>query len=98
MEKIVFAVVVFFAFAGSANAAIRCNEDYQVVQGNEISTPYCGDNYLAQVARSYGIRVSNAEIRNNPGRKGEVCRHIGHDIRVQHACSGYNGDRSNGDR
>lgn len=98
MYKALSALVVLAGIANPANAAIRCNEDFQVVQGNEISTPYCRDNFLAQVARGYGIRVSNVEIRNNPGRKGEVCRQIGHDIRVQSACAGYRGDGSRGGR
>jgi hypothetical protein len=72
-------------------AGIVCREDYQLVQGNLIATPYCGDNYLAKVARTYGMRVSNAEIRNNPNRKREVCRFIGHDIRVSQICAGETG-------
>lgn len=97
MYKIAISALMLGAFANPASAAIRCNDDYQVVQGNEISTPYCGDNYLANVARKYGIRVSNAEIRNNPNRKGEVCRMIGHDIRVKDACAGYgSSDKGNG--
>lgn len=77
---------VIIALAGSADARIRCNKDYQIVQGNEIHTPYCADNYLAKVAREYGIRVSNSQIRNNPNKKAEVCRLIRHDIRVQDNC------------
>lgn len=77
---------VIIALAGSVDARIRCNKDYQIVQGNEIFTPYCADNYLAKVAREYGIRVSNSQIRNNPNKKAEVCRLIRHDIRVQDNC------------
>lgn len=69
-----------------AEAAIRCNGRYQIVGGQELSTPYCGDNYLAAVAREYGTRVSDAEIRNNPNKKLEVCRLVGRDIRVQDIC------------
>lgn len=87
------AALMSLSLATAAQAGIKCNEDYQVVAGSEISTPYCRDNFLAQVARSYGIRVTNAEVRNNPGRKGEVCRMIGHDIRAQPACAGYEGRR-----
>lgn len=71
-------------------AGIVCKESYQVVRGQEIATPYCADNYLAQIARKYGMRVSNAEIRNNPNRKREVCRFIGHDIRVSDNCHDEN--------
>lgn len=81
---------VIIAMAGSADARIRCNDDYQIVQGREIHTPYCADNYLAKVAREYGFRVSNSEIRNNPNRKSEICRVIGDDIRVQDNCLNEN--------
>ncbi|MBL8565859.1 MAG: hypothetical protein JNM89_09090 [Hyphomicrobiaceae bacterium] len=72
-----------------AAEAINCRGAYQISGGREISTPYCEDNYLASVARSYGSRVSSAEIRNNPSTKREVCRFIGHDTRVQHICQGW---------
>jgi hypothetical protein len=72
--------------AGPASAAMKCRDDYQVVQGREISTPYCADNYLARVAREYGVKVSDAAIRNNPNKKSEVCRFIGHDPRVKENC------------
>jgi hypothetical protein len=75
------------ALAASNAAAIECQEDYQIVQGQPISTPYCRDGYLAKVAREYGFKTSPAAIRNNPSRKEEICRFIGTDIRVQTACS-----------
>lgn len=75
-----------------ADAAIRCNGPYQIVQGNEIATPYCGDNYLAQVARSYGSKVSARAIRQNPNVKQEICQFIGHDSRVQDICAGLRND------
>lgn len=74
--------------AATTNAsAIECQQDYQIVNGQPISTPYCRDGYLAQVAREYGFKASASAIRNNPSRKEEVCRFIGNDIRVQTACS-----------
>lgn len=73
--------------AATNAAAIQCQENYQIVQGQPISTPYCRDGYLAKVARQYGFKTSPAEIRNNPARKAEICRFINSDIRVQVACS-----------
>lgn len=73
--------------AASSVAAIECRENYQIVQGQPISTPYCRDGYLAAVARQYGFKTTAATVRNNPSRKEEICRYIGHDIRVQTACS-----------
>jgi hypothetical protein len=69
--------------------AIDCNGPWQIVKGQEIATPYCEDNYLGQIARAAGLRVSNLEIRQNPNKKGEVCRFVGHDNRVRDICSNY---------
>lgn len=80
-----------------AHARIICKDDYQVVGGSQISTPYCADNYLARVAREYGVKVSDATIRNNPNKKREVCRFIGHDIRVADNCHNEN-SRGRGSR
>lgn len=71
-----------------AAAAIICNKGFQLVGGNEIATPYCQDEYVAEVAREYGIKTSGARIRNDWGHKREVCRLIGQDIRIQNACIG----------
>ena len=77
----------FLIAAATSASAIECQEDYQIVQGQPISTPYCRDGYLAKVAREYGFKTSASTIRNNPARKAEVCRFIGSDIRVQSACA-----------
>jgi hypothetical protein len=41
------------------------------------------------VARRYGIQVSGHAIRQNPNRKEEVCKTIGHDSRVNDICMKY---------
>ncbi|MFA5955007.1 hypothetical protein [Hyphomicrobium sp.] len=87
VAQLCFLTGSFLIAAASSASAIECQEDYQIVQGQPISTPYCRDNYLAQVARQYGFKATDREIRNNPSRKEEVCRFIGDDIRVQTACS-----------
>jgi len=74
---------------GPATAAIKCQGNYQVVQGQLIGTPYCRDNNLAYVANKYGIKVSAHAVRQNPGVKRDVCSAIGHDNRVSEACMGY---------
>lgn len=80
-----------------AAAKIQCSADgFQRVQGAWLSTPYCQDNLVAKVARQYGIRVSDAEVRNNPNRKSEVCRFIGRDIRVRDACGSSVGGNERG--
>ena len=74
----------------AAEARIRCEGPFQVVPGQgNLATPYCEDEYLAQVARGYGIQVSGRVIRGNPDKKEEVCRAIGHDSRVNDICIKY---------
>ncbi len=70
----------------TAEAAIVCRNGAQLVQGNLLTTPYCQDKLLADVARQYGMKVSFAEIRNNPNTKRHVCAFVGHDIRVKQTC------------
>lgn len=77
------------AATAPATAKIRCDGGFQIINGSAVATPYCGDNYLAEVANSYGSRVSARAIRNNPSTKAEVCRFIGHDTRVQDICAPY---------
>ncbi len=76
----------------SAQARIACREGYQMVNGQEISTPYCNDNYVAEVARKYGFKVSNEAVRNSPAKKDEICRVIGSDIRIHNYCDTDSGD------
>ena len=61
-------------------------KDFQVVKGELLATPYCADEYLAQVAREYGIKVTAAQIRNNPNLKRNVCRTVFTDNRVFLTC------------
>ena len=84
----VLSVVIGSAFMCVSPAhAIDCVEEYQRVSGNLIATPYCQDGYLARVAADFGMKASADKIRNNPSYKREVCRLVGHDIRVQSICN-----------
>ncbi len=74
------------AALASPAAAIKCEKGFQRVQGNMIATPYCQDQYLAEVAREYGFKASASKIRNDPNYKKELCRFVFSDIRVQTTC------------
>ncbi len=93
-------LVMSVAVAPAAAASkIKCNGPWQLIKGaGEIATPYCGDGYLARVARSYGVKVSANAIRWNPDRKREVCQFIGHDIRISDICAGFDTDADHGRR
>lgn len=69
-----------------AEAKIACVDGFQRVQGSMIATPYCQDALLGRVARQYGFRVSDREIRYNPNTKIHICRFVGQDIRVRPTC------------
>ena len=79
------AAVVLVTFAKPAGA-IDCVRGLQRVNGQMIYTPYCRDEYLADVARQYGFKASAAKLRNNPNFKKEICRFVFEDIRVQITC------------
>jgi hypothetical protein len=65
---------------------IKCENGFQRVKGDLISSPYCQDEYLAVVAREYGFSATGAKLRNNPNFKKEICRFVFNDIRVQGTC------------
>jgi hypothetical protein len=74
---------------GGAQARILCDGNFQIVNGNPVSTPYCREANLAQVARTYGWRISLQDIRESESKKAQLCRAIGYDNRVQEVCSPY---------
>ena len=84
-------VALFSSVAAfDVQARIKCNGPYQVVRGHgELVTPYCQDEYLARVARSYGVRVAASEIRRSTSRKERICQFIGHDTRIYDICLPY---------
>ena len=81
--------LVFITTSQISQAKIHCKGIYQTNSIGTFASPYCEDNYLAKIARSYGMRVSNRQIRQNANKKEAVCRFIGHDIRVSDICHGY---------
>jgi hypothetical protein len=85
--------ILAVANGAPAEAAIKCSNGYQIVNGSEIATPYCQDNLVAQVARQYGFKASEGAVRNNPNYKRELCRYVGRDIRLTTACVDENTGR-----
>ena len=88
-----FGVVAALLLLGAgfpAEARIECANGFQNVQGSWLSTPYCQDALVAQVAGAYGIKASADAIRENPNYKRYVCRFIGQDIRIKESCDEVN--------
>jgi hypothetical protein len=72
-----------------AESSIICQGNFQIVDGRSVATSFCRHRNLARVARSYGIRVSERKLRASESRKGDVCRAIGFDTRVEEICAPY---------
>lgn len=83
-------VALTLAFAASpASARIECRGNFQVSKYGLIATPYCEEAQIAKVAQSYGIRVTAAQVRNDPLTKVYLCQRIGRDTRLKGSCAGY---------
>jgi hypothetical protein len=83
------AAVLAVSFAAPAAARIECRGKFQVTKYGLISTPYCEEEQIARVSRSYGARVTGAEVRNNPLTKVYLCQVYGYDTRLKGSCAGY---------
>ena len=86
--------IAFVVWSANAEAHIVCHDGFQVVNGREISTPYCNDNYVAEVARKHGMHVADEAVRNNPSLKNQICRFVGSDIRIEDYCADDHGSNS----
>lgn len=89
-------VAATFSYASNADAGrygIKCQGQFQVVQGRLISTTPCEEAYIAKVARSYGYNISTKDIRYKAYYKVSVCRALGHDIRLSGICGAYKNRR-----
>lgn len=84
------ALLALVAGPEPAAAKIQCKGIFQVTKTNGlIATPYCGDEEIARVARSYGWKVTGDQVRNDPLKKVYVCQALGGDVRIQGACGAY---------
>jgi hypothetical protein len=88
---IVSAVVLSLApvISLDALAKIRCQGPYQIVDANTVlPTPYCEDEYLAVIGRSFGLKYSGAQIRADQSIKRRVCQVLRTDHRAASICIG----------
>lgn len=73
-----------------AAARNQCHGNFQVTKYGLIATPYCEEEQIAFVARSYGQSVS--QVRKNPLMKVYLCQTLGYDSRLKGSCAGYGPD------
>jgi hypothetical protein len=75
-----------------SEARIECRGNFQMTKYGPIATPYCEEEQIAFVARSYGSRVTAAQVHNDPLTKVYLCQTIGYDSRLKGSCAGYGPD------
>ena len=80
------------ASSGPAAARIQCRGNFQMSKYGPIATPYCEEEQIALVARSYGNNVTAAQVHNDPLTKVYLCQTIGWDQRLKGSCAGYSPD------
>jgi hypothetical protein len=78
--------------SGSRPARIQCRGNFQVTKYGLLATPYCEEEQIAFVARSYGSKVTAAQVHNDPLTKVYLCQTIGYDSRLKGSCAGYGPD------
>lgn len=83
-------------YSPAAQAAITCKDGFQKSAEGWISTPYCNDAHLAQIARSRGVKVSDNEMRQNPARKYEICRFLSGNVAARDYCPDEGGSDRGG--
>ena len=75
-----------------SEARIQCRGNFQVTKYGLLATPYCEEEQIAFVARSYGSKVTAAQVHNDPLTKVYLCQTIGYDSRLKGSCAGYGPD------
>ena len=80
------------AVSDPAAARIECRGNFQITKYGPIATPYCEGEQIAFVARSYGQRVTDSQVRNDPLTKVYLCQTLGYDSRLKGSCAGYGPD------
>ncbi|WP_069623451.1 hypothetical protein [Methyloceanibacter marginalis] len=92
VAAVVGTAVLTFTVVPDAEAKIKCQGIFQVNKSGLISTPYCQELEIARVARSYGWKVTDAQVRNDPLKKVYICQALGGDTRLKGACGAYSRD------
>jgi hypothetical protein len=85
-------VISVIAATGPASAGIQCRGNFQITKYGPIATPYCEEEQIAYVARSYGQNVTGSQVRRDPLLKVYLCQTIGYDNRLKGSCAGYGPD------
>ena len=84
------------AFSQESVARAQCQGNFKVTKYGLVATPYCEEQQIANVARSYGCKVTGAQVRKDALKKVYMCQILGHDVRLKGSCAGYGPDAYSG--
>ena len=87
IQSFVWTALLLVSSVMPAAAQINCEDGYQIVHGERIATPYCGDQLLARLSRRHGVSASADAIRKSPQLKTELCGLAGNDPSLQSICA-----------
>ena len=76
------ALILVTTLAGPAVARVQCRGNFQITKYGPIATPYCEEEQIALVARSYGQNVTGSQVRKNPLMNVYLCQTLGYDSRL----------------
>jgi hypothetical protein len=85
-------VVALLAPSAPVAARIQCHGNFQISKYGPIATPYCEEEQIAFVARSYGWNVTASMIHSDALKKVYVCQVLGRDVRLKGSCASYGPD------
>jgi hypothetical protein len=86
----ILGAAVFTVTSAEPTAArIQCKDNFQVTKYGLLATPYCEEEQIAKVARTYGWKVTAAQVHNDPLTKVQICQILGGDVRLKGSCAGY---------
>jgi len=86
LASLVVMMLSAIALPEPAAARIQCQGNFQITKYGPIATPYCEEEQIAIVAKSYGWHVSASQVRNDPLKKIYVCQVLGSDVRLKDSC------------
>jgi len=78
------------ALATSANAAVRCDGDFENVNGSWVATRTCQRAAAEHIANSENEHITHHTVRMRDETPDEFCRKHVNDIETDTYCSSYN--------
>jgi hypothetical protein len=67
-------MIGFGASVMPAKAHIWCEDEFQIINGQRVATPYCEAELLARASGGRGVMISGDAVRKDPQLREALCR------------------------